>query len=188
MTRVVMMIVTAALVGAGCGKSESDGASKAGGGAASGAKVEEGGGKKDLGPPEWKKLANLGLQVEMPASAEFMDTSADAPGGQYFTGNNECSVRVNQTTEAFTDDFDKAKAEVEADPGAKFKKWIKAVKTSDGWVFHWEAESAIDPSRKLLAVEYRRTFGDKKVQCWEKTENEESFRCTIRACESLKPL
>jgi hypothetical protein len=148
----------------------------------------KGGGKKDLGAPTWKKLEKLGLQLEMPASAEFLDTSADAPGGHYFTGNNECSARVNETTLAYTDDFEKAKKEVETDPGAKFVKWTKAEKTADGWAFEWEAVSAMDESRKLWGVQYRRKFGEKQVECWEKADNAESAACTVKACLSLKPL
>lgn len=146
------------------------------------------GGKKDLGAPTWKKLDKLGLQIEVPASAEFMDTSADAPGGQFFTGNNECSVRVNQTTEAYTDDFNRAKEEAEKDPGKTFVKWVKAEKTADGWHLEWEATSSMDPARKLYPVSIRRKFGDKQVECWESPESAESAACTIKSCQSLKPL
>jgi hypothetical protein len=142
----------------------------------------------DLGAPTYKKMEKLGLQIEVPASAEFMDTSADATGAQFFTGNNECSVRVNQTTEAFTDDFDKAKKEVETDPGTKFVKWTKAEKTADGWDFEWEGESGIEPGKKLYGVQIRRKFGDKQVECWEKAESPDRAACTVKACMSIKPL
>jgi hypothetical protein len=183
------LVLALAIPVAACGKKEeaAQGAAKGTGPAATG-----GGGDTakapDLGAPTWKKMDKLGLQIEVPASAEFMDTSADAPGAQFFTGNNECSVRVNQTTEAFTNDFDKAKAEVEKDPGTKFVKWIKADKIEGGWHFEWEGESGFEPGKKLYGVQIRRTFGDKQVECWEKAESPDRAACTVKACLSIKPL
>ncbi len=183
-----MFLATALLGAGGCKKDEAAAGGSAKAGEAPRAGEAPKGGGKDLGKPEFKKLEKLGLQLEVPASAEFMDTSADAPAGQYFTGNNECSVRVNQTTEMYTNDFDRAKAEIEKDSMNKFASWTKAEKTEDGWKLEWVAESTMEPGKKLYGVQHRRKFADKQVECWEKAPSAEYAGCTVRACESLKPL
>lgn len=171
---------------AACGKKESggEGAAKTG----SGDQAAGGGAAKDLGAPTWKKMDKLGLQIEVPASAEFMDTGVDAPGAQFSVGLDDFSVRVNQTTPMYTDDFDKAKAEVEKDIGTKFVKWIKADKIEGGWHFEWQCESSMEAGKMYHGVQIRRTFGDKQVECWEKAPSAEAGARTVKACLSIKPV
>src|SRR6185295_14391946 len=114
-----------------------------------------------------------------PSDVEVMDTSADAPGNSAF--NNDFKVNVNETTLAYTDDFDKAKAEVEKDPGCGFKSWTKAEKTADGWDMEWVCESMIDKSARY-GVEVRRTFGEKHYSCWEKLDSAEKASAVVKAC------
>jgi hypothetical protein len=98
----------------------------------------------------WKKLEKLGLQVEVPASSEFLDTSADAPGGQYSTPDGSCSVRVNQTTRAFTDGFDKAKEEVEKDPGLEISLEVVRAVPVEGGLFPSTPSYLFDPALGVL--------------------------------------
>lgn len=131
----------------------------------------------------WKKLDVLGgLQIEIPSDAEISDASADAPGVSVIA--NGCSLKVNQTTAMYTDDFDKAKAESEKDPGKKFKAWTKAEKTADGWVLHWTAEGMSGST--LQAIQVRKKIGDKQYECWNSTDNAAEADCILKACQGLK--
>jgi len=134
---------------------------------------------------EWKKLDKLGLQVEMPADAEVMDTSADAPNASIF--NNDCKVSVNTVTPVYTESYDSAVKEVKGDPGTKFKEFKKNEKTADGWHFEWVAEGSMEP-KPVYAVLIRKTIGGKQYECSEKSETPEAAACTVRACQSLKKL
>lgn len=170
--------VLVAVLAIGCSKGNEEGAAPKG--AAMDDKAKPAGAAPAM---EWKKLDVLGgLQIEVPGKAEISDASADAPGVSIYS--DACSLKVNQTTEAYTDDLDKAKAEAEKDPGKKFKAWTKAEKTADGWVLAWTATGM--SGSELHAVQVRRKIGDKQYECWESSDSAAKAECVIKACEGLK--
>lgn len=91
----------------------------------------------------FKNLDKLGAKIEVPADAEMMDASADAPGVSIFTPAGDLSIDVNVTTEVYASSIDAAKKEIEKDPN-KFKKFTAENKTADGWHLEFELESMMD--------------------------------------------
>ena len=140
---------------------------------------------KGPAPLEWKKLDKMGLQIRVPADAEVVDMTADAPNVKLTS--LACNVYVSTVTEAYTADFDKAVAEVEQDPGVKFKSFTKKEKTATGWHFEFQADGMIDP-KPLHGVQIRSRIGDKSFECGDKAESAEKAQCTVEACLSLKML
>jgi hypothetical protein len=131
----------------------------------------------------WKAFDKMGLQVEAPADAQFMDWSQDAPAGSYAAPG--FSVRVSTVTPAFAQTFDRAKQEHEKDPGCVFKSWTKAETNADGWHLQWQCENAIGKEVNH-AVEIRRRFGAKAVDCWEKRPTAEEDERAVKACRRIK--
>jgi hypothetical protein len=177
MRSVIATLLSTMLLWAGCGKKEEGGATPEAKGA--------GADKKGPAPLEWKKLDKMGLQIEAPADAEVIDMTADAPNVKL--SSNDCSIYVSTVTEAYTSEYEKAVAEVEKDPGTKFKKFTKQEKTDTGWHLEFEAEGMIEP-KPLYGVQIRTRIGDKAYECGDKAESAEKAQCTIKACKSLKAI
>ena len=180
MIKVGLFAAVVAMIG--CSKDEAKPAE------GSAAKAAPGGAEKAVAKPAalaWKKLDVLGgLQIEVAGDAEVSDASADAPGVSIISATG-CSLKVNQTTDMYTDDFDKAKAESEKDPGKKFKAWTKAEKTSDGWVLHWTADSMSGST--VQAIQVRKKIGEKQYECWNTADTAAEAECILKACQGLKP-
>jgi len=182
MTWTIAILVLAAL-GAGCKKDEG----KGGGGSAGGESAKAGGGGEDKKPAPaaaWgvKPLDKLPLTAEVPAGAEIMDMSADAPN--VMISAEACTVNVSTVTEAYASDFDKAKAEVQKDPNP-FKKFSKEEKTEGGWHLEFELESMMDKT-PLYGVQIRTTIDGKQYECGRNERDAAKIACVVKVCQSLK--
>jgi hypothetical protein len=175
--RILIVIVTLFSVGA-CGKKDE-------GGGEARPEAKGAAARKGPAPLEWKKLGQMGVQIEAPADSEIVDMTADAPNVKL--SSNDCNIYVSTVTVAYVSDYDKAVAEVEKDPGVKFKKFTKQEKTPTGWRLEFEAEGLIDP-KPLYGVLIRTRIGDKEFECNDKAETPEKAQCTLEACQSLKGL
>ena len=110
--------------------------------------------------------------------------SGDAPG--VMISSAACTVMVNTVTPVYADTFDKAVAEVEKDPGNKFKEWVKKNQSEGGWDLMWTAGSMTDESKLLYGVQRRVTIGDQQYECARKSDTADAADCVAKACATLK--
>jgi hypothetical protein len=130
----------------------------------------------------FKKLDKLPLEIEVPADAEVMDASADAPNATVSSG--DWSINVSTVTEAYASDFAAAKAEIEKDPN-KFKAFTKEEKTEGGWHFEYELASMMDQS-PLYGVQIRKTIDGKGYECGRNDRNVANRDAIAKMCQTLK--
>lgn len=144
-----------------------------------------GGGKAAPAPAAlaFKTLDKLGAKIEVPADAEVMDTSADAPGVSIFTPKGDLSIDVVVTTDVYASTIEAAQSEIKKDPNA-FKKFTVEKKTDDGWHLEFELESMIDKT-PLYGVQIRKKIGDKSIQCSRNVKTDAERANVAKACASL---
>jgi hypothetical protein len=133
----------------------------------------------------WVKLEKMGLQIEVPAGFEAMDSSADAPN--YMVSGNDCTAMVNTVTPVYVETFDAAKAEAQKDPMNTFKAFTKEEKTADGWILAWTAESSMDKAA-MWGFSRRFTVDGKAYECTRNNRDQKGHDCTVAACMSVKKL
>lgn len=181
-------VLTLGAVAAGCGE-KTAGGDPAGTGKAAGA--DEAGktaGAKTAAPAAlaFKNLDKLGAKIEVPADAEIMDSSGDAPAVSIFTPAGDLSIDVLVTTEVYASTFEAAQTEIKKDPNP-FKKFTAEKKTADGWNLEFELESMIDKT-PLYGVQVRKKIGDKSIQCSRNVNTEAERAKVAKACASLTKL
>lgn len=153
------------------------------------AKATEGGGKEGGGgkaaPPaklEYKKIASLGLEVEVPSDANVDDNTANA-------GFPSATIWASPTIflmggDMIPSDFDKAKADIQKDPNP-FKSFTKEDKTEGGWHLEYELESMMDKA-VLYGVSIRQTIDGKVYDCGTNSSSKEEREKTIKICKSVR--
>jgi hypothetical protein len=171
----VSAIVLSTLVSVSACKKGEDSAPKASEGAGSAAPATP-------AAPTPTALGPLGLQMDVPAGAKVEDTSVDAPAVTVEAAG--CKVMVSTTTEAYADNFDAAKREVQKDPNP-FKQFSKEEQGQGGWHLEYELASMLDKT-PLYGVQIRRTFGDKQIECGINVPTTAERDCAARACLSLR--
>jgi hypothetical protein len=164
------------LATAACGKKADDpkakpteGGGKAGGAAAP-AKVE------------WKKIASLGLEVEVPADATIDDNTATAgfpsatlwaPGSLFLQGGDMIPSSYESS---------KAQAQKEMDG---FKAFSKDEKTDAGWHLEYEGESTMDKST-VYGFTLRLSFDGKAFDCSSNKNSKEERDAAVKVCKSIR--
>lgn len=130
----------------------------------------------------FKKLDKLPLELEVPADAEVMDTSVDAPAVNVSSG--EMTVMVSTVTEAYPSDFAAAKKSIEGDPN-KFKAFTKQEEKDGGWHLEYELSSMIDQS-PLYGVQIRKVIDGKGYECGRNDRSVAVRDAVSKACQTLK--
>ncbi|MBL9102415.1 MAG: hypothetical protein JNL82_15755 [Myxococcales bacterium] len=130
----------------------------------------------------FKKLDKLPLEIEVPADAEVMDTSVDAPSVNVSSG--EMTVMVGTVTEAYPSDFAAAKKSVESDPN-KFKSFTKQEEKDGGWHLEFELTSMMDQS-PLYGVQIRKVIDGKAYECSRNDRSQAVRDAVAKACQSLR--
>ncbi len=137
---------------------------------------------------EYKPLAWMGLQAEVPAGAEISDTSADAPNASISIysadGQSGCTAMISTVTAAYGS-FESSVKEADEGVGNKAETWVKKEQTADGFHLEFTGKSLMgDP---ITDITIRRKIGDKEVQC-SRAGSAEEVACVAPICASLKPL
>ena len=148
------------------------------------AKPEDKGADKPEAAPAlaFKKIDHMGLELEVPAGADVMDSSADAPAAM--VSSNDYTVMVSTVTEAYPSDFEAAKKSIEGDPN-KFQKFTKEEQVEGGWHLEYEVESMMDKS-PLYGVEIRSTIDGKQYTCGRNDRSAEARDNVAKACKTLR--
>jgi hypothetical protein len=134
----------------------------------------------------WKPLPKMAMQVELPDDMQVMDTSADAPG--YSVSNNDCKADLNILPPAWPSTYEAEKADIEQDPGTKFKAFTKDTKTADGYHLEFDVESTMESGKQLYGYEIRRRVAGKDIICTNKLDSTAARDCAMAICLSAKPL
>lgn len=138
--------------------------------------------------PEYKPMAWMGLQAEVPAGADISDTSADAPNASISIysddGKSGCTAMISTVTAAYGG-FESSVKEADEGIGNKAETWVKKEKTADG--FHLEFTGKSIMGDAITDITIRRKIGDKEIQC-SRAGSAEEVACVAPICASLKPL
>ena len=177
-TLTLVAALSLTLVTTACGKkTEGDGK----------AKPTEGGGKSGGGTAtpaklEYKKIASLGLEVEVPAGSNIDDNTATAgfpsatlwaPGALFLMGGD-----------MIPSSYDAAKAQAQKETDG-FKAFSKDEKTDAGWHLEYEGESSMDKS-VIYGFSIRAAYDGKAFDCSTNAHSKEEREAAIKICKSVR--
>ncbi len=184
MTQTIKLSLALALaLTAACGKKGDD----KGGGAA--AKTAD----KPAAAPVWKKIASIGIEVEVPPDADVQDNtasagfptstiySADAPTTFIFgAANLDESIAVSK-------DFDGTKARIQKEHNG-FKAFTKEDKAADGVGFELRYSGAdmFEKDKTLYGITYRTKVGDMVLDCTTNASTDVEIEQTAKICKSIR--
>lgn len=156
------------------------------------AKPTEGGGKAGGGGApavkmEYKKVGNLGIEMEVPSDANIDDNSAGA-------GAPSATIWATPTTfvsgdsgpddlDSVSDTFEDAKAAAQKDAG-KFGAFTKEEKTEGGWHLEWDADSIT--GSKVFGISIHTTIDGKPWECGTNAGSKEEREKVVQMCKSLR--
>jgi len=132
----------------------------------------------------WKKLGALGLEAEVPESADVDDTTSGA-------GFPSVTIYASPTTfvsgsgelSDLKPTLEETKAQLEKDPN-KLTGWTKEEKTEDGWLLEGTRQSMMGDT--LYAISVRRTIDGKPYDCGTNASTEAERERAKALCLSLR--
>ena len=152
------------------------------------AKATEGGGKTGGGGGaapaklEYKKIASLGLEVEVPADANIDDNTATAgfPSATLWAP----SALFLMGGEMIPSTYDAAKAQAQKETD-NFKAFSKDEKSDAGWHLEFEGVSNIDKS-VIYGFSIRASYDGKAFDCSTNANSKEEREAAIKICKSVR--
>jgi hypothetical protein len=184
MTKTIQLslVLGLALVAA-CGKKGDD---KAGGAA----KTAD----KPAAPPVWKKVASIGIEVEVAPDADVQDNTASSgfPSSTIYSMDGTPTTFIFGATNpeesmAISKDFDATKARVQKEMNG-FKAFTKEDKAADGVGFElrYTGTDMIEKDKSLYGITYRTKIGDMILDCSTNASSEADLEKTARLCKSIR--
>jgi hypothetical protein len=175
--------------GAACKKKEEGGASSSGGTAAKTAD------KPPAAPVAltWKKIASMGIEVEVAADADVQDNTASSgfPSSTIYSTDGTPTTFIFGAkgdlaeSMALSKDFDATKARVQKEMNG-FKSFTKEDKAGEGFELLYTGASMMDPAKSLYGVTIRSSAAGLTLDCSTNAESEAEREKTIRLCKSIR--
>lgn len=183
MTRTVQLSLTLALaLTAACKKGDD----KAGGAA----KTAD----KPAAAPVWKKIASIGIEVEVAPDADVQDNTASSgfPSSTIYSTDGTPTTFIFGATNleeslAISKDFDTTKARVQKEHNG-FKAFSKEEKAADGVGFElrYSGTDMIEKDKTLYGITFRTKIGDTVLDCSTNASSEAEIEKTARLCKSMR--
>lgn len=132
---------------------------------------------------EWKKIASLNVEVEVPAETTIDDNTATAgfpaatlwaPGSLFIHGG-----------EMIPSSYDASKAQAQKEMDG-FKQFSKDEKTDTGWHLEYEGESALDKGNTVYGFTVRSTVDGKAFDCTSNKNSKEERDAAVKICKTLR--
>ena len=144
--------------------------------------------------PAWKKVASMGIEVQVPADADVQDNTASAgfPSSTiYFTDGTPTTfifgAKDKELAEsmALSKDLDSTKARVQKEMNG-FKAFTKEEKTADGFELLYTGASMTDPNAVLYGVTIRSQAAGLTLDCQTNASSDAEIAKTIKVCKSIR--
>lgn len=188
-TSLLFVAVTLA-AGTACKKKEEGGAASSSGGTA--AKTAD----KPAAAPvalTWKKIASMGIEVEVAADADVQDNSASSgfPSSTIYSTDGTPTTFIFGAkgdlaeSMALSKDFDATKARVQKEMNG-FKSFTKEDKAGEGFELLYTGASMMDPAKSLYGVTIRSNAAGLTLDCSTNADSEADREKTIRLCKSIR--
>ncbi|TNF29029.1 MAG: hypothetical protein EP329_16705 [Deltaproteobacteria bacterium] len=136
---------------------------------------------KPAAPAEYKTIAELGIQIEVPGDATI-DAAAGPPANATISAG-ACTVMLMAVTD-MSDSFEGLVKSADAGVGNKAEKWVKKEKTADGFHVEFQGKSMMDDA--ITDITIRRTVGDKQIDC-ARAGSADEVACVATWCATIKP-
>lgn len=178
----ISAVLALALVAA-CGKKSDD----KGGGAAKGT-------EKEAPKPVWKKVASIGIEVEVAPDADVQDNTASSgfPSSTIYSMDGTPTTFIfgaknPEESMAISKDFDSTKARVQKEHNG-FKAFSKEEKAADGVGFElrYSGSDMIEKDKTLYGITYRTKIGDTILDCSTNASSEAEIEKTAKLCKSIR--
>lgn len=182
MTRTVQLSLTLALALTACKKGDD----KAGGAA----KTAD----KPAAAPVWKKIASIGIEVEVAPDADVQDNTASSgfPSSTIYSTDGTPTTFIfgaanPEESLAISKDFDATKARVQKEHNG-FKAFSKEEKAADGVGFElrYSGTDMIEKDKTLYGITFRTKIGNTVLDCSTNASSEAEIEKTARLCKSMR--
>lgn len=151
--------------------------------------------KKPAAAPVWKKVASMGIEVEVAPDADVQDNTASAgfPSSTiYFTDGTPTTFIFGAKGDlseslAIQKDFDSTKARVQKEHNG-FKAFTKEEKAADGVGFElrYTGSDMIEKDKTLYGVTIRSKVGELTLDCSTNASSEAEIEKTVKVCKSIR--
>lgn len=167
--------------------------------AACGKKDEKGGGaakgtEKEAPKPVWKKIASIGIEVEVTPDADVQDNTATSgfPSSTIYSMDGTPTTFIfgaknPEESMAISKDFDATKARVQKEMNG-FKAFSKEEKAADGVGFElrYTGTDMMEKDKSLYGITYRTKIGDMILDCSTNASSEADLEKTAKLCKSIR--
>jgi len=147
---------------------------------------------KPAAAPAWKKVASMGIEVQVPADADVQDNTATAgfPSSTiYFTDGTPTTfiMGAKDLNDSLTlsKDLDSTKVRIQKEMNG-FKAFTKEEKTGDGFVLRYSGASMTDPKEALYGVTIRSSVAGLTLDCETNASSEAEIAKTVAVCKTIR--
>lgn len=171
---------------AGCKKGDDKG-----GGGGGAAKATD---DKPAAAPVWKKVASIGIEVEVAPDADVQDNTASAgfPSSTIYSTDGTPTTFIFgaknlEESLAISKDFDTTKARVQKEHNG-FKAFTKEDKGADGVSFElrYTGTDMMEKEKTLYGITIRSKVGDTVLDCSTNASSEAEIEKTAKLCKSIR--
>lgn len=135
---------------------------------------------------EWKKVGEMGIEVQVPAGTDIDDKTKSA-GFPTATLWASPTTFIHAKNDMFwPKDVAKAKADIQKDPNP-FQEFTKEDVSADGYHLEFTLKSMMDEKKLVYGVALRSTIGGKQYDCGSNTSSEAERAKVLTMCKSLRP-
>jgi len=144
--------------------------------------------------PVWKKIASIGIEVEVAPDADVQDNTASSgfPSSTIYSTDGTPTTFIFGAKDpadsmAISKDYDSTKARVQKEMDG-FKSFTKDEKAADGVGFElrYTGTDMIEKDKALYGVTIRSKVGDLVLDCSTNASSEADIEKTAKLCKSIR--
>lgn len=149
---------------------------------------------KPAAAPVWKKIASMGIEVEVAPEADVQDNTASSgfPSSTIYSGDGTPTTFIFGAKDpadsmAISKDYEATKARVQKEHNG-FKAFTKDEKAADGIGFELRYSGAdmMEKDQTLYGITIRSKVGELVVDCQTNASSEAEIEKTARLCKSIR--